>query len=1054
MTRLNTVVCLLLLLFMLGILSASPAGAQTVTATVEGRITDTSGGAVPGATVTAANAATGFSRSDTTKDDGSFRIALLPVGEYTLTVEKAGFAKQAKKITLQIDQIATLDFTIAPGEVTERLVVQEEVGILEPTRSAVSTVITPAQIANLPVNGRQFIDFVLLAPGVSIGDTTSGSTDVIVEPVTKISFASQNIHYNFVAIDGADNMSTASGIQKTTPSQDAVQEFRVINAEYTTVFGRSAAGVVNIITKSGTNEYHGSIYSYFRNDALDARSILHVPGRDTLEQYQFGGTLGGPIIKDKTFFFANYEGQRRTESPFYNSVILSNLSRPGPNNDINDFKANFGLPPENLDVLRDSHGDNLLAKIDHQINPKHNLSTRYFFNDARYTNVSPLNDGFDLPSTFKDNFFLDQSLVGNLTSAFTSSLVNELRLQYARRSFDFPARTTQPHLEVANTFTVGVNRGNPEFYKESRFELVDNVTLLRGRHVLSFGGNFNFVRTTESFPLFYPFEATFACLFAAQCPFSMERGEPFVIFFQRNDAASNFTEPTIDPAIYQGRRISSAVRNQAKGVFDHTYNGFFIQDKIRVTNRLTINAGLRYEWETWPERYVDSDLNNLDPRIGFAYNIGGPWNVVLRGGIGMYHGTIPSPLLSCQEASCGGTLGKYPGRANKQDDLDARVRLFAFASAPFITNLGLTNLLGRPNLLNPAPTTGRYPDAVASSFLECPGGFLSGCGFFGDATIVRFAKDHQAPLSYQGGLSLEFEPLPSFNVSLSYLRVRGLRLGSFYNINQPDPSGQVTVHDSQGRTGTKNTYFCPVAICGPGIPGTRDPRWAVFFEADSLWDSSYNGFFLTVNKRLRKYYAFNLSYTVSDGIDNGPNPSFVLIPQDSKNFRAERAKSADFARHRFTGNAQFQTPHTLNPLARDFLFSFIVTLESPHFFTKFAGLDANGDVFGVNDRVGIEPRNTFKGDSLKAVDFRVARSFPIREKMKLELIAEAFNLFNTLNVRFFNTTYGAADFCPVGGAAACGPGPFFQEGSPNSAYGTPRAVMNPRQIQFAVRFTF
>jgi len=1036
------------------VLGASPARAQSVTATVEGRITDTSGGAVPGATVTAANAATGLSRSDTTKDDGTYRIALLPVGEYTLTVEKSGFAKQAKKITLQIDQIATLDFTISPGELAERLVVQEEAGIMEPTRAAVSSVITPAQIANLPVNGRQFIDFVLLAPGVSIGDTTSGSTDVIVEPVTKISFASQNIHYNFVAIDGADNMSTASGIQKTTPSQDAVQEFRVHNAEYSTVFGRSAAGVVNIITKSGTNEFHGSIYSYFRNDALDARSILHTPGRDTLEQYQFGGTLGGPIVKDKTFFFANYEGQRRSESPFYNSVILNNLSRPGPNNDINDFKANFGLSPENLDVLRESNGDNFLAKVDHQFTPKHNLSTRYFFNDVRYTNVSPLNDGFDLPSAFKDNFFLDQSLVGNLTSAFTESLVNELRLQYARRSFDFPARTTQPHLEVANTFAVGVNRGNPDFYKESRFELVDNVTLLRGRHVISFGGNFNWVRTTESFPLFYPFEATFACLFAAQCPFSMEAGAPFVIFFQRNDAASNFREPTIDPAIYQGTRISSAVRNQAKGVFDHTYNGFFVQDKIRVTNRLTINAGLRYEWETWPSDYVDTDANNVDPRVGFAYNLGGRWSMVLRGGVGMYHGTIPSPLISCQEASCGGTLGKYPGRENKQDDLNARTRLFAFASAPFITNLALSNILGRPNLLNPSPSSGFYTDAVPSSFLGCPGGFLSGCGFFGDATIVRFAKDHQAPLSYQGGLSLEFEPVSSLNVNLAYLRVRGLRLGSFFNINQPAPSGQVTVHDSQGRTGTKNTYFCPVAICGPGIPGTRDPRWAVYFEADSLWDSSYNGFFLTVTKRMRKYYAFHLSYTLSDGIDNGPNPSFVLIPQDSFDLRAERAKSADFARHRFTGNAQFQMPRSLNAFARDFLFSFIVTLESPHFFTKFAGFDANGDVFGVNDRVGIEPRNTFEGDSLRTVDLRVARSFPFREKMKVEVMAEFFNLFNTLNVRFFNTVYGAADFCPVGGATACGPGPFFQEGSPNPGYGTPRAVFNPRQVQFAVRFTF
>ena len=320
---------------------------------------------------------------------------------------------------------------------------------------------------------------------------------MIVEPVTKISFASQNIHYNFVAIDGADNISTASGIQKTTPSQEAVQEFRVINAEYSAMFGRAVGGIVNIITKSGTNQTHGSLYSFFRNDALDARSILQ-PGNKTLEQYQFGGSLGGPIRREKSFYFLNYEGQRRMEAPFYNSFILSNIAR------INAAKANFGLPAENLNVLRDSNFDNVLGKWDHIVSPQHSVSVRYFFNNARFANVSPLNDGFDLPSAFKNNDLEDHSVVGNLTSSFSSTLVNELRAQYARRSFDFPVVSTQPHLEVANTFAIGVNRGNPDFYKEPRFEIVDNVTHVRGGHTWTFGGNFNWVRTTESFPLFYP----------------------------------------------------------------------------------------------------------------------------------------------------------------------------------------------------------------------------------------------------------------------------------------------------------------------------------------------------------------------------------------------------------------------------------------------------------------------------------------------------------------------------------------------------------------------
>ena len=245
--------------------------------------------------------------------------------------------------------------------------------------------------------------------------------------------------------------------------------------------------------------------------------------------------------KDRTFLFVNYEGQLRSESPFYNSIVLANIGA------INQAKVTrYALPAENLDVLRESNSDNFLFKFDHNLSKRHTLTGRYFFNDARYTNVSPLNDGFDLPSGFKNNFLRDQSVVGNLISTFTPNLFNELRGQYAHRSFDFPTVSTQPHLEVANTFAIGVNRGNPDFYKESRFEIVDNVTLSRGRHTIGFGGNYNFVRTTESFPLFYPFEATFASL-----P-DLLTGDPFVIFFQR------FRAPNF---VYNVRQCWSAGKN-------------------------------------------------------------------------------------------------------------------------------------------------------------------------------------------------------------------------------------------------------------------------------------------------------------------------------------------------------------------------------------------------------------------------------------------------------------------------------------------------------------
>src|ERR1700733_4634052 len=393
--------------------------AQSVTAELDGTVTDPSGAVVAKANITATNSSNGFSRTVQSGDDGRFILAGLPPGSYKVTVEHEGFTKVEKDVTLQIDQHAFLDFALAVGAAQTQVTVTATTEVTEPTRTQVSTVVTENQINELPVNGREFIDFALLAPGVQIGDTTSGSTDVIVEPVTKLSFAGQNIHFNFIAIDGADDVSTASGIQRGTPPQESVQEFRVINTDYSSEYGRATAGIVNIITKSGTNHWHGSAYEYFRNDALDAISVLSAPGFNELSQNQYGAAIGGPIQKDKTFVYANYEGQRRDESPTYNSEVLQNIDA------INAVKVNvFGLPAENLSVLRDSNYDNGFVRLDHSFGQKNYLYVRYFINDDRFTNQSPLNNGFDLPSAFKNNFIKDQSLAGALTTNISPSWIN------------------------------------------------------------------------------------------------------------------------------------------------------------------------------------------------------------------------------------------------------------------------------------------------------------------------------------------------------------------------------------------------------------------------------------------------------------------------------------------------------------------------------------------------------------------------------------------------------------------------------------------------------
>src|SRR6267142_2670042 len=401
-------VCSFACLFALVSFYATDASGQAVSATLIGRITDASGGSIAKASVTVLNAATGFSRSAQTSDTGEYTIPALPPGDYSIAVSFPGFGKQTKNITLQVGQAAALDFSLTPGAVAEKVEVEANTELAEPTRTQVSTVITERQIVNLPVNGREFINFALLPPAVAIGNTTSGSTDVIVEPVTKLSFAGQNIHYNFIAVDGADDISTASGIQRGTPPQESVQEFRVINTDYSAEFGRATAGIVNIITRSGTNEWYGTLYEYFRNDKMDAVSLLQATGAHALRQNQFGAAIGGPVRKDKTFIFGNDEVQRRGESPFYNSAVLQNIKF------INEVKAVYGLAPEPGlgSVLRTNDSDNGFLRLDHNFSPSETMFVRYFINDGRLLNQSPLNDGFDLPSAFKENFYRDQSVAG------------------------------------------------------------------------------------------------------------------------------------------------------------------------------------------------------------------------------------------------------------------------------------------------------------------------------------------------------------------------------------------------------------------------------------------------------------------------------------------------------------------------------------------------------------------------------------------------------------------------------------------------------------------
>src|SRR2546428_2414396 len=432
MKRVLLVVLIIVCLTTGVLMFANSAFAQAVIAVAQlnGTARDTSGSVVANASVSLRNLDTNRTYTSTSDASGYYIVPNLPPGSYELNVTYTGFEPFLQSgIQLRVGQTATLDVTLAVQGRREVVEVTSQTPAIEPTRTEISNVIETTQIQSLPISGRLFTDFALLTPGVATGRTSVGSTITEFE-VTRVSFAGMRDLSNQVTVDGADNINTVTGSQRATPAQEAVQEFRVVNNSFGAEYGRALGGIVNIVTKSGTNNLHGSVYDYFQNNALNARSLLQPePQPNVLRQNQFGFTLGGPIQKDKTFLFMNYEGQRRGESPTYPTLLLNNIAL------INASKAALGITPENLAVLKTKDNDYGIIRVDHQLRAQHQLSLRYNIEDGRDLNqlVGATLDGGGIGgSTSRYNVFVrGPSLPRPRTSQTISHLLHTTRRHFA-----------------------------------------------------------------------------------------------------------------------------------------------------------------------------------------------------------------------------------------------------------------------------------------------------------------------------------------------------------------------------------------------------------------------------------------------------------------------------------------------------------------------------------------------------------------------------------------------------------------------------------------------
>src|SRR5947209_5742325 len=1037
----------LLVSFLLAVFAISPALAQVTLsqAQLNGTIHDQTGSVIVKAAISLRNVDTNHVYTANSNSSGYYILTNLPPGSYELTADSTGFGKYKQTgITLSVGQAATIDISLKVAA-TEEVTVTGEAPMIEPTRTEVSQVIATEQIQSLPISGRLFTDFALLSPGVTTGRISLQST--FTDPsVTRISFGGQRDLNNSVTVDGADNINTATGSQRATPSQEAVSEFRVVNNSFGAEYGRALGGIVNIVTKSGTNDIHGSVYDYLQNNATNAKSILTQPGFDILRQNQFGGTLGGPIRKDKTFFFLNYEGQRRGQSPTYPALLVQNLTA------INALKTSLGIAPENLNVLKTADVDNGFIKLDHQLNQRNHLSARYSIQDGTDLNmlVGETLDGGGIgaPSSGRNGSLRDQSLVGTWTSQLTDNYVNDTLLQWARRNYGFPGVTGQPNLDVPNLLLFGHNFGAFDRYNESRVQLGDAVSWVKDKHYAKFGFDSNYIRNFVIWPGFTPSRDIFPSLGdllasgkpgwgAAPCP-------PPLVGLVAPCIAAFFWGAPIGPGPFNPNQASPSVPttwqnaflpSQAQNFFtslNHSYWGFFAQDQWRLTPKLTVNYGLRWDFETGLGAFVNPDYRAFQPRVGFAYSPDS--KTVIRAGYGIFYDRYTLTFFFVSGPQRPPAITGLPTSNNMQ------------TGTWLLNSMFLPTPCVLPGCPTPPPGSplppGTVPPPLLTSAFENlinSGSFPNNSLFVQGGSVVD--RNERKPYTEQSSLEIARELGKGLSVSAGYMFVAGHKLVRPIDLNVGPPIGK--------ETGTNKDIYA-FAINDPNIPapsGGSHGTNGIFYFTDSTGNSVYHGLTLQATEKAGKYFRLNANYTFSKTLDDGTYLVFVDTPQSNAQRNLERADSNQDLRHRFVANFVADAPQ--QSFLRNFELSSIVTLQSARPFTLFVGFDANNDGNPVTDRVGASARNTYRGDSLKAVDLRLSRVVHLKERAQLNLSVDAFNLFNRSNVDEVFSVYGAPDFV--------GPVPRrFGDGitGPSGAVGSPRTVFNPRQLQFGLKLSF
>ncbi len=722
---------LLLLAALVCVSAPAVLAQQTVTsATLGGRVEDAAGAALPGALVTVNNLDKNQTQTATSDADGRYRFAYLPAGPYELTAERAGFDTLRRRLTLTLGQALDVPLRLSVAGVTGSVQITADVPLIEAARTQVAETILPREIDALPLNGRNYLDLALLAPAVS--RTNTGSNQRFAEtsavPGTGLSVAGQRNLNNGFVVDGLSANDDAADLAATFYSQEVIREFQVVTSGGVAEFGRASSGVVNIITQTGTNHWRGRLYAFLRNQRLDARNPL-AAGKDPLTQAQYGVTVGGPITRDRTFLFTNFEQTRRNDStvitiqPSAVAAINNRLRQvgyPGP-------PVETGLVPGGLDST------NFFARVDHAWDAANMFSARYSLYDVSALNSRTVG-GLNSVSRGTSLANRDQTFAASNVTTLSPRAINEARFQLTRSRLSAPVNdAVGPAVNIAGVASFGTATFSPLARAIDLYEVVDNVSLQRGAHSLKAGVDFLYNRVDINFPGavqgVYTFTSLNNFLAGSYSSFQQAFGAP--------------TQQQSNPNI-----------------------GLFVQDEWRPRPDLTLNAGLRYDAQFLPDP-VETDANNLAPRLGFAYSPGDRKTVV-RASFGVYFDRIPLRAVS-NALQRDGTKYVVVQLSPTQ------------AGAPVFPNV----LAAQPATLQTKPNVTRIDPEIENSY------------------------------SQQLNLQVERELPWDSSVSVGYIHLTGLHLILSRNVNvprfpasagvpnlgRPDPTvGNVSRFESSGRS--------------------------------------------------------------------------------------------------------------------------------------------------------------------------------------------------------------------------------------------------------------